>query len=387
MQCTLEVLMDGAKYGPDEQQRVLTFVSDNVAPFLGPRPTSQQSTPQWKSFMTDDFSPLEYSWSWEACPKIRFSFEPIGYQAGTPFDPFNRITPLKCTDRLRVSIPNSNWEWFDLLKNLFYEKGQTHQQEGSAQLSSPSSIFLAFDIGKQDLITKAYLVPVKAEQMSKSRLSILDDAMTSLAKKSQIPAYSMLSMYLHSQEDTQPFHIIGVAVDCIHPSISKLKIYLRRSETSFKSIVDTLAVGGRSITWNEKAISELRKLWKLVLQLPDGFPDDQEPTCKAHETSGILYNFDIKKGNEVPKTKVYIPVKHYGMNDRAIAEGLVKFQNQHGYCHYTNDFMQTVEALASYPSLSDSKGLQSYIACSIKGQQLSITSYFSAEIYHPTRQW
>ena len=57
--------------------------------------------------MTDDFSPLEYSWIWDAKghPKIRYSIEAIGPDAGTAIDPFNRVQTMRLVNQLCVALP------------------------------------------------------------------------------------------------------------------------------------------------------------------------------------------------------------------------------------------------------------------------------------------
>jgi DMATS type aromatic prenyltransferase len=377
--------MAGAGYSNAFQERMLDFFSENVALYMGPGPADGR--PQhWRSFMTDDYSPLEYSWAWESSPVIRFSFEPIGASAGSEIDQFNRTEPLKCVDRLRRTLPKSDWRWFDSIANSFYQEGASRLQGVSPDESSPSSILLAFDIAEKGVMSKVYFVPVKAEQTGQSRLSILHNAVGELQPKVDLPAYTYLDEYLHSQETVSPFDIIGVSVDCIDPSKSKLKIYARSHSTSFHSVLSTLSLGGKLSLWDEQSIDELRELWQLVLSLPESFPDDRELPHSTHETGGILYNFDVKKDNQYPETKIYIPVKHYGANDEAIAKGLVEFLARRGRDQHAQAFLQSIQQLCSYRALNESCGFQTYIACAVKKGKLSLTSYFSPEIYHPGRR-
>ena len=47
--------------------------------------------------MTDDFSPLEYSWNWGTGanpPDVRYSVETIAAEAGSDTDPFNQSMTL-----------------------------------------------------------------------------------------------------------------------------------------------------------------------------------------------------------------------------------------------------------------------------------------------------
>ncbi|KAB8205111.1 tryptophan dimethylallyltransferase-domain-containing protein [Aspergillus parasiticus] len=383
----LKTLMGGAEYEAATLQEHLRFVSQSVAPALGARPIQGQA-PRWKSFMTDDYSPLEYSWSWDGeRPTIRYSFEPIGPLAGTEWDPYNHQAPVAYVDHLRRHLPAADWQWFTHFARAFYQDTPAKVAAGNYG-SSPSSVFIGFDLGRDGRqMCKMYLVPVKAEQTDQSRLPVLDDAVRTLPQFSDLSAYPPLQGFLRHQEEIgTPAHIIGVAVDCVDPSASKLKIYFRSSLTSFASVKNTLTAGGRVSSWDDTALEQLQELWSLVLGLPADFPCSQELPSKSHETSGVLYNFDIKLGNQQPETKVYIPVRHYGQSDHAIAVGLVEFlQRRGGHSPYHDRFLKALEQYASFRSLDQGCGVQTYIACAFKRGQLSLTSYLSAEIYHPGR--
>ncbi|KAK2734198.1 hypothetical protein FQN57_001852 [Myotisia sp. PD_48] len=395
----LKTLMGGAGYDAATLQENLTFVSQSVAPFLGARPVQSQP-PGWKSFMTDDHSPLEYSWNWDEDPPIvRFSFEPIGPLAGTSEDPFNHQAPMAYVDHLRSRLPAADWRWFTHFAEAFYippsprlNDGQDSRNDrlGPTEIiqSNPSSIFIGFDLGRDGrMMCKMYIVPVKAEQTGQSRFTVLHDAIRTLPQFPELPGYTSLEGFLRRKEEVgAPAHIIGVAVDCVDPSASKLKIYFRNPTTTFASVQEALTAGGMTSSWDGSALQQLKDLWYLVFGLPVDFPEDQELPSKSHETSGVLYNFDIKMGNKEPETKVYIPVRHYGQNDRAIAEGLVEFlQRYRGHRKSHKGFLQTLERYTSYRSLDHGCGVQTYIACAFKRGKLSLTSYLSAEIYHPDR--
>ncbi|KAE8168695.1 tryptophan dimethylallyltransferase-domain-containing protein [Aspergillus tamarii] len=384
----LKTLMRGARYDPAALQEHLNFVSQSVAPVLGARPIQRQA-PLWKSFMTDDYSPLEYSWSWDGeRPTIRYSFEPIGPLAGTGKDPYNHQAPMAYVDHLRRHLPAADWRWFTHFARAFYYQDTSAKVAAENSGSSPSSVFIGFDLGRDGRkMCKMYLVPVKAEQTNQSRLAVLDDAVRTLPQFSDLSAYPPLQGFLQHQEEIgTPAHIIGVAVDCVDPSASKLKIYFRSSSTSFASVRDTLTAGGMLSSWDNYALEQLQELWSLVLGLPSDFPCSQELPSKSHETSGVLYNFDIKLGNHQPETKVYIPVRHYGQSDHAIAVGLVEFlQRRGGHTQYHDRFLKALKQYASFRALDQGCGVQTYIACAFKRGQLSLTSYLSAEIYHPGR--
>ncbi|RAL10372.1 putative dimethylallyl tryptophan synthase [Aspergillus homomorphus CBS 101889] len=390
----LRTLLRGAEYDYASQQAALESMSRYVAPYLGPRPPvgeagrDQPCPTRWRSFMTDDFSPLEYSWSWEnVAPSVRYSFEPIGRHAGTARDPYNWTGPIGCVQQIRGSLSGADWRWFDHFAQAFRRPTPLPRKESHFH-SSPSSIFLAFNLEKHGLKCKSYHVPhSSADQQGGSRLDVLHQAFGTLQQHHELPAYDCVEKYLRQQEPLPiPPFIIGVAVDCVHPSLANLKIYFRSSATSFDSVRETLTMAGALSSWDDDAFQELQQLWHLTLGLPLAYPSSQPLPTLNHETSGVLYNFGFKLGQRYPDTKVYIPVRHYACNDRAIVEGLAEFLARQGRAQQAKRYVQTLEQLInSFRSLDETCGLQTYIACGNKGGRLSLTSYLSSEIYYPGR--
>ncbi|KAI9035182.1 dimethylallyl tryptophan synthase [Aspergillus affinis] len=364
----LKTLMGRAGYDAIPLQENLDFVSHSVAPFLGTRPTAPGQPPQWKSFMTDDHSPLEYSWNWdEEPPIVRYSFEPIGPRAGTGRDPYNHQAPMAYVDHLRRRLPAADWRWFTHFADAFYQDPIPGSPGASASrvASSTSSIFIGFDLARDGrMMCKTYLVPVKADQTGRSRFAVLHEAVQSLPQYPELPAYAPLERLLRRREEAgTPAHIIGVAVDCVEPSVSKVKIYFRSPTTTFTSVKDTLTANGTISSWDAPALQQLEELWSLVFDLPSDFSHDQELPLKTHETSGMLFNFDIKMGNREPETKVYIPVRHYGQSDHAIAVGLVEFlRRRRGHAQSDDRFLQALQEYTSFRTLEQGCGVQTYIA-------------------------
>lgn len=73
--------------------------------------------------MTDDFSPIEYSWSWDtlkASPRVRFSVEAIGEDAGTVFDPFNQKMTDELIHQVGSTVTKVDWHLFNYFRSMFY---------------------------------------------------------------------------------------------------------------------------------------------------------------------------------------------------------------------------------------------------------------------------
>ena len=242
---------------------------------------------------------------------------------------------------------------------------------------------MAFEPQSVDVAVKAYFVPVKAEQTGRSRLSVLTESIQGLEGPDlKLPAYDHLLDFLTRRSAACQVDIIGVAVDCVPPSLSRLKIYVRSSKSSFDSVCDFLSLGGNLDTFPGNTLQDFKRLWRSVLGLGDDFSTSEELPPRQHQTAGVLYNFDIKVGSAMPEAKIYIPVKHYAPNDLVIARGLTSYLKSTGKDRFTDKYMQALEGLCTHRSLADGCGLHTYISCAIQNAQLVLTSYMSPEIYH-----
>lgn len=188
-----------------------------IIPRLGPVGDQGSNTPVWNSFMTDDFFPLEYSWNWDTLksgPKVRYSIKAIGPAAVHPTDPFNQTSMLELCDKLRTSFPQINFNWFDILRHAFHDEDSWIECENldCKSPSQSSSSFLAFELDNA-IATKAYFVPVKAEQHGIARLEVLIEAIESLRRHGPpFAGHDKLLAFSKSRQGSK-LTIIGVVID------------------------------------------------------------------------------------------------------------------------------------------------------------------------------
>lgn len=387
----LAILLREADYDIHNQYGSLMFLYCQVIEFLGPRPTVSGS-PFWRSFMNEDFSPIEYSWTWNTPnepPKIRFSIEAIGSNAGTKMDLFNQDGTKDLVRRLQSTLPDTDWTLFNHFRDGFCgrEIGGSECAEASKQrLGHSSSTFITFEMGNKKVDLKAYFVPIKALKTGKSKLSVLSETIRGLERPDyRLTAYDYLFDFLASHKDGCSLDIVAAAVDCVVPSKSRLKIYVRSSKTSFDSVQATISLGGRIQPFTQKTLQDLQELWKLTLGLEKDFSSASELRENTCQTAGILYNFNVKVGSQQPEPKVYIPVKHYSPNDRSALRGLTTYLNTNGYGRFTEGYKRALESICRHRSLDSESGLQTYLACAVKEGRLVLTSYISPEVYHKAR--
>ena len=66
--------------------------------------------------MTDNFTPVEFSWNWgikDGPVVIRYSIEPIGLLAGTSADPINDGTADRVVRQFQSLLPTADLQWYD----------------------------------------------------------------------------------------------------------------------------------------------------------------------------------------------------------------------------------------------------------------------------------
>jgi DMATS type aromatic prenyltransferase len=321
-----------------------------VAPYLGNAPAFSQQ--QWNSFMTDDGSPIELSWCWRegenrSLPAVRYSIEPVGMMAGSKRDPWNLFMSKKFLKNAKANCRTIDLKWFHQLGQILIWKGdQVTSPEGGQQ---NSQLFFAFDLVGSDTILKAYFMPeLKARNDRCSTFSLITKAVSSLSlDPSTSSAFEIFFDYLHTtHQRAQDLEIEILAIDCIQPCKSRIKIYVRSQRTSFNDVVEAMTLGGRIRDQGcQEAIRSLKQLWSSVLSLDINLPPSKRLPSKDHRTAGILYYFEFKPGSPAIKSKVYIPVRHYGVDDFEIACGLSQFLESRGMSLYGTTYVNAVQRL------------------------------------------
>lgn len=186
-----------------------------------------------------------------------------------------------------------------------------------------------------------------------------------------------------------------LAVDNVVPEKSRLKFYFQTPHTSFASVREIMTLGGR-IPVPESQLQGLRSLLIAISGLDADFPDEQEVPCPEQYDpsakdnfvelpillSGYLYYFDIAPGPAVPSIKLYTPVRRYGPDDRALADGIMQWMEYHGRGEFCQRYSTMLEDLTHHRKLGDGKGMQTYVSCLFKGNgELDITSYIGPEAF------
>ena len=398
---TLANLMYQAGYNIESLTANILFFRRFAVPWMGKRPTSAGEPQAWRSYVTDDHSPIEYSWSWSGgngngnIPKIRFTIEAMGDESGTARDPYNQSASRTLLSDLRRQLTGVDFTIHDHFANELLPTGKDSRaiDARAPETGHRSSIFIAFEMqssGSSPTIKTYFMPMIRAIEMRQSRAETLIQAMNSFNRdfpNLAVPAFDHLTEFMRNEDLGSRCEVEMVAIDCIAPLQSRVKIYLRSQETSWNQVLSILTMNGL-IPLSHPAQRDLREIWHLVLSLPTDFdPNASLRHCNRLE-AGTFYCFYARPGEERLRCKLYIPAKYYGRNDRAIASGLEKCFQKRGQEGFVQRYWRVMEEMCAHRELEESCGLHSYISCEPDEDgegELSITSYFSPEVYHSKR--
>ena len=344
----LNMMLELAGYPESSATIHSEFFRESVAPSLGQHPKGTGEPAHWKSFMTDDHTPVELSWCWSTAldtPTVRYSVEPIGRWAGQPADPTNTLASLRLFgDALQLSPE------MDLYLHRHFEQSLTSpkscSEEDFAQ-NPQSQSFMAFDLLEKTIVVKQYYLPAwRALAEKKTNFAVVEEAIINVPTlgNSLLSSFSVFTNYIESfPEEKRPVVEIA-AIDCLDPLKSRIKVYVRSRSTTLQSVLDILTIGNKAPKSSDEEQS-LRELWHSVFGLDQEQSDETPLSQKDHRTSGILYYFEFKSGAPIPKTKVYLPVRHYAQNDDQVARGLSGFLDRRGKKLATGPYLEGVQTL------------------------------------------
>ncbi|KAJ5894548.1 hypothetical protein N7495_006239 [Penicillium taxi] len=312
------------------------FFHESVAQSLGPHPRGRGSPDSWKSFMTDDHTPVELSWCWSTSletPTVRYSVEPIGPFAGKEIDPINTAASLRLLGDTLPLAPGLDLSLHQHFQRMLSSRSDPFRVENEKLSVAQSQSFMAFDLLETSIIVKQYYLPERrALAEDKTKLFIIEDVFQNLPTSANalMDSVDMFRDFLSSFPGNSQPAVEIIAIDCLDPSHSRLKIYVRSRSTSLASAIHMLSLGGRAPKTREEEDS-LRELWCSVFGLdPKKYHDYQPLRGKEHRTAGILYYFELKQGTKAPKSKVYLPVRHYAQSDEQISRGLSDYLARRG---------------------------------------------------------
>ncbi|MCJ1378396.1 hypothetical protein MMC17_001494 [Xylographa soralifera] len=203
---------------------------------------------------------------------------------------------------------------------------------------------------------KAYFIPgFRALELGKSALGLISEAIQSLPDytPSRYTGLSALLNFCRTSSEGVKLEAEIFAIDCVDPTASRLKIYMRSRFTCFNSVQDIIMLGGAVIEPDlAHGLKKLHMLWHLVLGKNLDFSLSEGLNQKDHRTAGILYYFDIRPGQALPAVKVYIPIRHYSPNDLVVAESLQAYMKSRGQETLAHKYIEALKKFSYAAALS-----------------------------------
>ncbi|KKK13967.1 hypothetical protein ARAM_000199 [Aspergillus rambellii] len=375
----LSTMLEEAGYPVHKQLEIVLFHYHRVVPYMGPKPELDGSF-KWKSLVSSDGVPLEYSWKWDTPskdPEIRFTIEAINEFSGTVADPLNQTPAIELLQGLEGRVPDLNQDWTSHFLSNFYDHDKAkylREAEDGSGMPLRSTMLQGFASLAQYMPAIRQLGPSRA-------LDILNDFLGTSKEGSYL----------------RPFML---AVDNVEPPSSRLKLYFATVRTSFASMREIMTLGGRvSSDKIEQKLRTLHELVKAIMPVPLDLPDNADipgpelPEYSADATAstsidlaterpnfvvGYQYYFDIAPGAEFPDIKFYAPIRKDMMDDLTVANGLTRWMESQGRGAFCQNYMRVLRGLAGERSLSECHGIQTHICCMIKKDgQFDITSYLA----------
>ncbi|PGH21454.1 hypothetical protein AJ80_03245 [Polytolypa hystricis UAMH7299] len=379
-----------ANYDLHQQDKLLYFYHQYILPSLGPKPCSGIERP-WMATMTLANIPFELSLNFQENDFIvRFSVEPNSALSGGPEDPLNQLPPRELASTLAQALPNVDMRLFEHFKSEF-----DLPCDASAELRAnlpdgghwKPQCFVAFDLPKSGVVNcKGYVYPwLKVGHTGSSPSAVSWDAIRKLHSDtySIAPAVETLQTFLDSfQAETRP-RVEVVGVDCVEPSQSRIKVYIRSKSTSFRTVRDMYTVGGRlADTTTTTGLEHLVNMWWTLFELTGAHPADEELSMLHDGLGGSLFSYELQAGRPLSEPKVYIPVWNYVQDDMKIAERLSRFFLDQGWTRFASEYTSNLESLCPCPGLSESVGRHSYVSFAYtKKTGLYVTAYYNPASY------
>lgn len=342
-----------AKYDSAQQFAYLSWFHNFILPSLGPRPEAGKER-TWRAQVTPTAAPFQPSWNIQGKKStVRFTVEPIGYEAGLRGDVFNQKAALELMRKLKPTMPNMVDDWFwHCAKHLYVPNDLINimlMVKGPPKGPKPPTCFVAFDLNDGEIETKAYFFPhIKAYSMGITQGKLIIDTVRGMNSDicDMNPGLDAFEEYLNSGGPVSHKNAEMLAIDCIDTTKARAKIYLNSYNNSFNQIKDIYTMGGRI---KDQAIIDslkpLKELWRIIFNMPEkDFEDIKLPNIQ-HPRSCFVTGFEFKSGSALPVTKIYFPMWHYAANDTQMSKALSEFFAKQKWNEMAKSYQSDVEEI------------------------------------------
>ncbi|QBZ61994.1 hypothetical protein PoMZ_10868 [Pyricularia oryzae] len=397
-------LLEQAGYSATEQYRELFFYAMHVAPELGPAPDSQGNVQRWRSPGTPDSTPIDFSWEWglDGNGVVRYSFEPIGPNAGTPLDPLNSHATEDWINRLdrQGLVQGLDLEWYKYFtKTLLFapedDSRTSKTTEDFIEETTPrAGTVVALDLEKRGPVMKIYIYPgLKAAEMGIDALELVARSIRGLPPAQYASLrdnVEPLLDYLQGRGAQKWGFETGIlSIDLLDPAEARIKIYVRAPHTSVEYLMDALTLGGKldlseAGGYSKKALADLVDFWNMLL---GDSPDELPPDHPGRARPGFYYT--VKAGRPV-SPKVYVSPFWFVKSDKEV------MQRMRNYLSTREDEPDMLGQMARYEGALESYfgdrvleqrcGSHYYVGCALQKDQLRLVTYLTPQTFECERE-
>ncbi|KAF9077184.1 aromatic prenyltransferase [Rhodocollybia butyracea] len=387
------LLEESDSYTLPEVESFLDFVDRTLIQLdaLGPDPTSSSSG--WKSYLTDDHSPVEYSLSIKKdfCT-TRFAFEPLS----TDTDSINHDAPIQWLSK--QSIDADGKLWFDTLVKLLTitpslsSNGLKSDEHIKHVARGLTQHIFAFDLAKKPLL-KSYIfhdalarqVAVSASDWGEEKDRLLFQAMDALGLSTPWKKVASYLSHLRNSHPKYAGQTEFIGWDMVSPDTSRMKVYVRFANAGLPQLLSHLDLGG-ALDPDKAQIQEIKaaatEMWQAFLG-EDQLSTSDINNCDTR-TQGVILYYELKKNHPDPSAKFYLPVRHYLSSDLLIAERFDAFL-AHKQLRESGWYLAMLQKYCDHRKLDSRPGLQTMVGCANRNGEWEVSMYLSAEVFAPER--
>ncbi|RMD42780.1 hypothetical protein DV735_g2319, partial [Chaetothyriales sp. CBS 134920] len=385
-------MMYEARYPEQRQVELLLFFRFVMAPRLGPKPSS--SEPWFRSRVAPgvgDGSPIGYSWRWGTSgskPLIRHYMEAIGPLTGTSADPLNEFASKEMLSTLDKILPGVElplaWKFAAHLRPSLVDEPTRRQ--------AVTSTLIGLQCAPDDkgIEVMAGLMTRSPSQVSELLNTIFPRAMRdAYGEDASLDSLHMARDFIQNHPQGSHLTLLGTtATDCCSADISRFKVYVTTSNTSFDHIAAVMTLGGRKPE-SPQSLAQLKELWYGLKGLDAAFPTSAEPSNYVDRAavknnpnlSGVTFYFDIHPKYTYPHIKLQVDVSKHSASDIAAIEAVMRFLERRGQGQDARAYLNVARGMVSDEELRTRRGFQAFYAFAFKKGELDITSYFLPQIY------
>ncbi|KAK2749375.1 hypothetical protein FQN57_006307 [Myotisia sp. PD_48] len=334
----LVTFLVAAGYKVCSQYDYLRLFRDHVYHALDVLPRSLRP-PTWKSRLTPFHTPAQFDLiQHDDKTTVQFSYEPIGPEAGTPSDPFNREALSNALDLLSSGGVSYNTELLHIFEEelVLSDQDAALLQETGKQIDHKPVAILSLKLGHEinDISVGCILSPVlKSISTNSPRHELIFGAIRRIDHDYRFAeALSVVAQYWSSSGGSETRELVSIGWDMVEPHKSSIRLYIAEWNVSFQSVRDFFTLKDRrKNAATMSGVADMRELWRQ-LDIPEKNLKAPLHSLEANSPSffsPLVFCFELLSGNPEPKLHASFPVDD--LDTEHVTQVLRNFHDQLGW--------------------------------------------------------